>query len=62
MTKANNVLNTDFKALFDQLLTTRARYEVLRTNQGPLNERADHLDRLHTIRAELATARQSTSP
>jgi hypothetical protein len=61
MTKVNNVLSQDFKALFDQLLSTRVKLETLQRNHGPLNERADHLERLHTLRAELATARQSTS-
>ena len=40
--------------LFSELLSTRARYEAVRSSDGSFLERAILLDRLHELRFELA--------
>ena len=39
--------------LFNELLSTRARYEAVRSSDGSFLERAMLLDRLHDLRFEL---------
>ena len=58
MTKANIAPTSSFWTLFKELRTTRTSYEALLAAGMPLNNRANHLERLHTIRAEMAVARQ----
>ena len=49
--------STRYETLFDDMAKTRHRYELLRINGGPLDERAALLTRLHSLRAEMATQR-----
>lgn len=48
-----------FDALLAEMAGARARYEFLRVGDGSLEERAILLDRLHTLRAQMAEARAS---
>lgn len=47
-----------FDPLFNELLTTRARYEALRIGNGSLLERAMLLDQLHELRHQMAGVRR----
>lgn len=49
--------NGDFWSNFDELLTTRNRYDALRRADGSLIERSLLLDRMHELRFELARGR-----
>lgn len=58
MTKVNIVASTSFRTLFNELRATRSSYETLRSTGGTLCDRVNHVERLQTLRAELASARQ----
>ena len=60
MTKVNVDASASFRTLFNELRTTRSSYEALRSSGGTLCDRVNHLEHLHSLRAELATARQGT--
>ena len=51
-----------FHALFEDIARTRNHYETLRIAGGSLDERSRLLDRLHTLRAEIARERGTTLP
>ena len=50
---------SDFGQLFSELLTTRAHYESLRIGGAPFAERADMLERLHTLRHDMSLVRRT---
>jgi hypothetical protein len=43
--------------LFDELLHARSRYEDLRISDGPADDRIASRERLHALRASMASAR-----
>lgn len=47
----------DFDVLFDELLHARSRYEDLRISDGPADDRIASRERLHALRASMASAR-----
>ena len=49
---------SNFDHLYYQLVRTRSILEDLRENDGPLGDRAQALNRLHGLRAEIAAARE----
>ena len=53
------VAGAGFGSLFTELLSTRARYESLRIGGAPLAERADLLERLHTLRHDMNLVRRN---
>ena len=55
----HNTRQSDFGSLFHELLTTRAQYESLRIGGAPFAERADLIDRLHTIRQDMDLVRRT---
>ena len=59
MSRHNTNINTDFGSLFHELLTTRAQYESLRIGGAPYAQRADLLERLHTLRHDMDLMRRT---
>ena len=55
----SNPISQSFDELYAQLAKTRAHYEDLRARNGPLRARADARQRLHELRSQLATLRES---
>jgi len=49
----------DFGQLFSELLNTRAHYESLRIGGAPFSQRADMLERLHTLRHDMDLVRRT---
>ena len=51
--------SAEFGSLFHELLTTRAQYESLRIGGAPFTQRADLLERLHTLRHDMNLMRRT---
>ena len=58
MTKANIAATSSFLTVLKELRTTRTSYETLLAAGAPVCDGQNHLERLHSMRAELAVARQ----
>ncbi len=50
-------MNARFDKALNQLLGLRSRYEDMRTNNGPMADRASAIQELHRARAEVARLR-----
>ena len=59
MSGTNAISNADFGSLFHELLTTRAQYESLRMGGAPFAQRADLIERLHTLRHDMDLVRRT---
>ena len=58
MSRGHAMPQTEFGALFRELLETRAQYETLRIGGAAFGQRAEVLDRLHTLRQEMSWMRE----
>ena len=59
MSRGHALPQAEFGELFQELLTTRARYETLRIDGAPFDQRAELLERLHTLRSNMGQLRNS---
>ncbi len=57
MSRGVTTPQAEFGALLNELLATRARYETLRMAGASYSERADLIDRLHSLRHDIGLAR-----
>ena len=59
MSRGHTTSQAEFGSLFHELLATRAQYESLRIGGAPFGQRAEMLDRLHTLRHDMDLARRT---
>ena len=59
MSRGITTPQAEFGALFDELLATRARYESLRIAGASYSDRADMIERLHSLRHDMSLLRRS---
>ncbi len=59
MSRGTTTPQAEFGALFDELLATRARYESLRIAGASYSDRADLIERLHSLRRDMGLLRAS---
>jgi len=59
MSRGHTLPQAEFGELFQELLTTRARYEALRMGGAPFGQRAELLARLHALRSTMGQLRNS---
>ena len=59
MSQGTTTPQAEFGALFNELLATRARYESLRMAGASYADRADLIDRLHSLRHDMGLVRRS---
>ena len=57
MSRGTSQSEPKFGVLFRELLDTRRHYETLRVGGAPYADRSELLDRLHDLRAQMATIR-----
>ena len=59
MSRGITTSQAEFGTLFDELLATRARYENLRMAGASYSDRADMIERLHSLRHDMGLLRRS---
>ena len=59
MSRGITTPQAEFGALFEELLATRARYESLRIAGASYSDRADLIERLHSLRHDMGLLRAS---
>jgi hypothetical protein len=59
MSRGHALPQAEFGELFQELLTTRAHYETLRIEGAPFGQRAEMLERLHSLRSNMGRLRNS---
>jgi hypothetical protein len=59
MSQGSTTPQAEFGALFNELLATRARYESLRMAGASYSDRADMIDRLHSLRHNMSLLRRN---
>jgi hypothetical protein len=59
MTRGYATTQAEFGTLFRELLSTRAQYESMRIGGAGFGDRAEMLDRLHTLRANMSMVRKT---
>lgn len=59
MSRGTTTQQAEFGALFNELLATRARYESLRMAGASYSDRADLIDRLHSLRHDMGLVRRN---
>lgn len=57
MSRGITTPQAEFGALFNELLATRARYESLRIAGASYSDRADMIERLHSLRHDMGLLR-----
>ena len=57
MSRGITTPQAEFGALFNELLATRARYESLRIAGASYSDRADLIERLHSLRHDMGLLR-----